>query len=94
MFDKDTVLPAFLRRQALGCAVLASMLAISGCSGISGFLSDDDDEPQPAELVELETALGVDTLWRTRATSGEGRPAIRSSTRGNRRAHIRRRSRR
>ena len=73
MFDKDTVLPAFLRRQALGCAVLAFMLAISGCSGISGFLSDDDDEPQPAELVELETALGVDTLWRTRAASGEGR---------------------
>ena len=72
MIDKNTVIHAYPSRQALGGAVLASTLAISGCSAISGFLSDDDNEPQPAALEELETALGIDTLWRTRATSGEG----------------------
>ena len=82
MVDNDSVIHAFLRRQALGGAVLATTLALSGCSGISEFLSDDEDEPQPAELVELEAALGIDTLWHTRATSGEGdqrlelRPAV------------------
>ena len=82
MFEKDTVHHAIPGTRTVRCAVLVSALALSGCSSISGLIGGDEDEPQPAELQEIESALEVDTLWRTRASSGEGgqslelRPAV------------------
>ena len=82
MPETDAVNDLPRRPRAARTIVLASVLALSGCSGIGEYLRGDDDEPKPAELRSFESTLEVETLWRTRATSGEGsqrlalRPAV------------------
>ena len=48
------------------------MLALSGCSGLAGFLGDDEDGPKPAKLEAFEPVAKIKSLWSRRAASGEG----------------------
>ena len=61
---RDTMLAPFV--------TLFSVLALSGCGALGGFLGDDEDEPTPAKLEAFEPATDVRTLWSRRAASGEG----------------------
>ena len=65
---------------------LFAALALSGCSVLTGFLGDEEDEPAPAVLEEFEPATEVGTLWSRRAASGEGdqRLALRTVLAGGR----------
>jgi outer membrane protein assembly factor BamB len=67
---------------------LTMVLALAGCSTISGwFESDDDDEATaPAELTDFEEAVSIEELWSVGIGDGQGeglyrlRPAIRGQT--------------
>ena len=51
---------------------LVAVLALSGCSGLTGFLGDDEDELAPANLEAFEPAAKIKELWSRRAASGTG----------------------
>ena len=51
---------------------LVAVFALSGCSGLTGFLGDDEDELAPAVLEAFEPVAKVKKLWSRRAASGEG----------------------
>ena len=51
---------------------LFAVLALSGCSAISGLFGSDEDAPAPAKLEKFEPATRIATLWSRRAASGEG----------------------
>ena len=51
---------------------LLAVLALSGCSTITGFLGGDADAPAPAKLDKIQPAIEIDTLWSRQAASGEG----------------------
>ena len=53
-------------------ATLFAVLALSGCSALTGFLGDDEDEPAPAKLEAFEPMTQIKKLWSRRAASGEG----------------------
>ncbi len=72
MRDTHDVPPASHRMMFARAIALAAALALSGCSALSGFLGDDEDEPAPAKLESFEPATGIRTLWSRRAASGEG----------------------
>jgi outer membrane protein assembly factor BamB len=66
---------------------LTMVLALAGCSTISGwFESDDDDANAPAELADIEETVNIEELWSTGIGNGQGdglfrlRPAIRGAT--------------
>ena len=54
------------------CVMLSATLALSGCSALTGFLGDEEDEPVPAKLEAFEPTIEIRTLWSRRAASGEG----------------------
>ena len=76
--NRDTMLAPFV--------TLFAALALSGCSALTGFLGDEEDEPAPAVLEEFEPATEVRTLWSRRAASGDGgqRLALRTVLAGGR----------
>ena len=51
---------------------LLAALALSGCSALSGFLGDEEDEPAPAKLEAFEPVTEVKKLWSRRVASGGG----------------------
>ena len=54
-------------------AILLLGIAVSGCSTIGGWFSDDDDEAnQPAELVDIVEQVRIKTLWSTGVGDGQG----------------------
>ena len=65
------VQPASHRMMFAPAITLAAALALSGCGTLTGFLSDDEDEPAPAKLESFEPATGIRTLWSRRIASGE-----------------------
>jgi outer membrane protein assembly factor BamB len=63
------------------------VLALAGCSTISGwFESDDDEATAPAELTDIEEAVNIEELWSVGIGDGQGgslyrlRPAIGGQT--------------
>jgi outer membrane protein assembly factor BamB len=66
---------------------LVMVLALAGCSTISGwFESDDDEATAPAELTDIEEAVNIEELWSVGIGDGQGgslyrlRPAIGGQT--------------
>ena len=72
MRDTHDVQPANHRMMFARAITLAAALALSGCSALTGFLGDDEDEPAPEKLESFEPATDVRTLWSRRVASGEG----------------------
>jgi outer membrane protein assembly factor BamB len=66
---------------------LTMLLALAGCSTISGwFESDDDEATAPAELTDIAETVNIEELWSVGIGDGQGeggyrlRPAISGST--------------
>ncbi len=66
---------------------LTLLLALAGCSTISGwFESDDDDAKAPAKLEDIEDKVNIEELWSFGVGNGQGeglyrlRPAISGQT--------------
>jgi len=66
---------------------LTMVLALAGCSTISGwFESDDDEATAPAELTDIAETVNIEELWSVGIGDGQGegryrlRPAISGST--------------
>ena len=72
MRDTYDVRPASHRMMFARAITLATALVLSGCSALTGFLGDDEDEPAPAKLEPIEPAIDIGTLWSRQAASGEG----------------------
>ena len=51
---------------------LLAILALPGCSAVTGLFGDDENVPEPAKLEDFRPAVKVKTLWSRRATSGGG----------------------
>lgn len=64
-------------------AVLACVLALSGCSTVKGWFAGkdkpDEKSTDPAELVDFTASASVSRLWSASAGKGEGRLGIRQS---------------
>lgn len=67
--------------------VFAMTFTLYGCSTISGWFSDDDEDPTaPAELVDIDETVDFDKLWSVGVGNGQGdgfyriRPAISGKT--------------
>ena len=73
MRDTHDARPANHRVTFARAMTLAAALALTGCSALTGFLGDDEDEPAaPAKLGSFEPETDIRTLWSRRAASGEG----------------------
>ena len=49
------------------------VLALAGCSTISGwFESDDDEATAPAELTDIEETVNIEELWSVGIGDGQG----------------------
>ena len=72
MRDTHDVHPANRHMMFAQSITLVAVLALSGCSGLTGFLGDDEDEPKPAKLEAFEPVAKIKSLWSRRASSGEG----------------------
>lgn len=66
---------------------LTMVLALAGCSTVSGwFESDDDEATAPAELTDIEETVSIEELWSVGIGDGQGkglhrlRPAISGQT--------------
>ena len=66
---------------------LTMVLALAGCSTISGwFESDDDEATAPAELTDIAETVNIEELWSVGIGDGQGeggyrlRPAISGPT--------------
>jgi len=66
---------------------LTMVLALAGCSTVSGwFESDDDEATAPAELTDIEETVSIEELWSRGIGDGQGeglyrlRPAISGQT--------------
>ena len=61
---------------------LFAVLALPGCSAVTGFFGDDGNLPEPAKLEDFQPETRIETLWSRRAASGSGgqhielRPAV------------------
>ncbi len=73
-----------ISRQVL---TLTMVLALAGCSTISGwFDSDDDEATAPAKLADIEEKVNIEELWSVGVGNGQGeglyrlRPAISGAT--------------
>lgn len=53
--------------------VLAMAFTLAGCSTISGWFSDDDEDPTaPAELTDIDETVDLDKLWSVGVGNGQG----------------------
>ena len=66
---------------------LVLVLGATGCSTISGWFEDDEEDPKaPVELTEIEEQVRIDKLWSVSVGDGQGsglykiRPAMRGDT--------------
>lgn len=76
-----------MRQIARQLISLTMVLALAGCSTISGwFESDDDEATAPAELTDIAETVNIEELWSVGIGDGQGegryrlRPAISGST--------------
>ena len=51
---------------------LLAVLALPGCSAVTGLFGDDENVPEPAKLEDFRPETRIKTLWSRRATSGGG----------------------
>lgn len=69
-----------MSRFLIGLAALALLAGSSGCSTVSGWFSDDDEDPTaPVELVDIEPAVNIKKLWSTSVGNGQGKGLYRIS---------------
>jgi len=72
MRDTHEVQPVSHRMMFARALILTTIIALSGCGALTGFLGDEGDELAPAELESFEPAASIRTLWNRRVASGEG----------------------
>ena len=71
MRNPHDVHPAVGRVMFARPITLVAVLALSGCSALTGFLGDDEDGLAPAALESFEPVVTIRTLWSRRAASGD-----------------------
>jgi len=62
MRDTHEVQPASHRMMFARAIILTTIIALSGCGALTGFLGDEGDELAPAELESFEPAASIRPL--------------------------------
>ncbi len=62
-----------MRREYKRLLTLAMAVSLTGCSTISGWFDNDDDDPTaPVDLVKIEQTVKIKKLWSAGVGDGQG----------------------
>lgn len=62
-----------MRRETMRLLTLVMALSLTGCSTISGWFDNDDDDPTaPVDLVKIEQTVKIKKLWSAGVGDGQG----------------------